>query len=30
MNKLKEFCDLALAMTLLAMPFVVYFYQMKP
>ena len=30
MNKLKEFLDLALAMTCIALPFVIYFYQMKP
>jgi len=31
MNKLKEFLDLALAMTCIAMPFVIYFaFVMKP
>ena len=30
MNKLKEFLDLALAMTCIALPFVIYLLQMKP
>jgi hypothetical protein len=30
MNKIKEFLDLALAMCCIALPFVIYLYQMKP